>query len=221
MSNNSSSTDGDLHNKRTEYRRAELHRAGLNNDPLEMFSRWLEEAESAGIIDATAMTLATATAKGVPSARIVLLKQYDENGFCWYTGYESRKGGELADNPNAALLFYWPALERQVRIEGKVQRVSAEQSDRYFKSRPEGSRYSAASSPQSQVVESHRWLAERIESLKTTTPPEQLARPDTWGGYQLHAVAYEFWQGRPSRTHDRFRYTANDDNTWNIDRLAP
>jgi pyridoxamine 5'-phosphate oxidase len=220
MNNESPPPSGDLHTERTEYRRSELRRANVDDNPLQMFSQWLSDAQDAGIIDATALTLATATPAGLPSARIVLLKQFDDTGFCWYTGYDSRKGRELAGNPNATLLFYWPALERQVRIEGAVQKVSASQSDEYFRSRPEGSRYSAASSPQSQVIPSHSWLAEQISQLKESTPPDKLERPDDWGGYRLSPIAYEFWQGRPSRSHDRFRYTRNTEN-WNIERLAP
>jgi len=220
MNDNVPPTSGDLHAERTEYRRAELHRAELSDNPLEMFSQWLGDAQNAGIIDATAMTLATATDAGMPSARVVLLKQYDEEGFCWYTGYESRKGNELAANPNAALLFYWAAHERQIRIEGQVQQVSAEQSDQYFKTRPEGSQYSAASSPQSQVVESQSWLAAQVASLKEAVPLAELKRPDNWGGYRLHPHAFEFWQGRPSRSHDRFRYTRGTEG-WAINRLAP
>ncbi|MEM7255971.1 MAG: pyridoxamine 5'-phosphate oxidase [Pseudomonadota bacterium] len=220
MNDNTTSTSGDLHAERTEYRRAELHRADINSSPLEMFTLWLQDAQNSDIIDATAMTLATATATGMPSARIVLLKQYDDNGFCWYTGYESRKGQELADNPQASLLFFWSSLERQIRIEGTVEKVSAEQSDQYFKSRPEGSQYSAASSPQSQPVPSQDWLLKRIAQLKESHPPATLQRPDNWGGYRLRPRAFEFWQGRPSRSHDRFRYTRQD-STWQIDRLAP
>lgn len=220
MNDNPTPTSGDLHAERTEYRRAELHRADLNNNPLQMFTQWLQDAQSDGIIDATAMTLATATSTGVPSARIVLLKQYDNDGFCWYTGYDSRKGQDLADNPNAALLFFWPTLERQIRIEGSVEKVSAEQSDQYFKSRPEGSQYSAASSPQSQPVPSQQWLSERIAQLRESQSPESLQRPPNWGGYRLRPQAFEFWQGRPSRSHDRFLYTLQADE-WAIDRLAP
>ncbi len=215
-----STSQGDLHAQRTEYKRSELHRADLQPNPLDMFTHWLQDAQNSGITDATAMTLATATPSGIPSARIVLLKQFDEEGFCWYTGYESRKGQELADNPNAAILFYWPELERQIRIEGSVEKVSVEQSDRYFKSRPQGSQYSAASSPQSQVVPDQAWLASRIAELKQAHPVDELARPANWGGYRLLPAAFEFWQGRPSRSHDRFRYSRNE-NQWIIDRLAP
>ncbi len=220
MSDNQSDIAGDLHSHRTEYQQAELQRDALQDNPLKMFSQWMQQAQDTGMTDATAMTLATASTSGSPSARIVLLKQFDDNGFCWYTGYESRKGQELAENPRAALLFFWPSLERQIRIEGTVARVSAQQSDTYFKSRPEGSQYSAAASPQSKVVESQAWLAGQISTLKATTPSEQLARPENWGGYRLQPQVYEFWQGRPSRSHDRFRYQRTSSG-WQIDRLAP
>ncbi len=220
MTDKPSDVGADLHAHRTEYQRAELHRAELNANPLVMFSQWLTQAQDSGMRDATAMTLATVSNTEAPSARIVLLKQFDSDGFCWYTGYESRKGEELLHNPQAALLFYWPALERQIRIEGRVEKVSAQQSDQYFKSRPTGSQYSAASSPQSRVVNSQAWLAEQIAALQNSTAPEDLKRPSNWGGYRLQPHTYEFWQGRPSRSHDRFRYQRAD-NGWQIDRLAP
>ena len=220
MTDKPSDLGADLHAHRTEYQRAELQRAELVANPLSMFSQWLKQAQDSGMLDATAMTLATSTTTGAPSARIVLLKQFDSDGFCWYTGYESRKGEELANNPQAALLFYWPALERQIRLEGKVEKVTAQQSDQYFRSRPPGSQYSAATSPQSKVVSSQAWLAEQIDTLQNTTSPEQLERPENWGGYRLQPHTYEFWQGRPSRSHDRFRYTLTN-NGWQIDRLAP
>ena len=146
MTDKPSDIGADLHAHRTEYQRAELQRAELDANPLSMFSQWLEQAQNSGMLDATAMTLATSTTTGMPSARIVLLKQFDSDGFCWYTGYESRKGKELAENPHAALLFYWSALERQIRIEGKVEKVTPQQSDQDFKSRPPGSQFSAATS---------------------------------------------------------------------------
>jgi pyridoxamine 5'-phosphate oxidase len=214
--------NGDLHAEREDYNKHQLNRADLSSNPLDMFAGWLQQARDLPVIDATAMTLATCNAQGLPSARIVLLKQYDEDGFCWYTNYESRKGGELADNPHAALLFYWRELERQVRIEGAVEKVAASQSTDYFKSRPDGSRYSAAASPQSQVVPDQKWLAQRTEELQREYPGDALQRPDFWGGYRLQPVAFEFWQGRPSRLHDRFKYTrASSQSDWKIERLAP
>lgn len=212
---------GDLHADRKDYRQSELHRAEMPNDPLIMFASWMQTARDSKLVDATAMTLATATKNGVPSARIVLLKHFGEDGFFWYTGYESRKGAELAENPTAALLFYWRELERQVRLEGKVEKLSAEQSSSYFDSRPDGSKYSAIVSPQSKAIPNQAWLAQRTEKLAAEQLPDQLQRPNTWGGYKLIPTAIEFWQGRPSRSHDRFRYTITTDQQWHIDRLAP
>ena len=217
----SPANNGDLHAERTDYQQAELSRSQMPGSPLTMFSQWMQTARASDLIDATAMTLATSTQDGLPSARIVLLKQFSEAGFCWYTNYESRKGNELAQNPNAALLFYWRELERQVRIEGTVEKMSAEDSAAYFNSRPEGSKYSAVVSPQSQVVPNQAWLADRKKQLAQEQTPDQLERPEFWGGYQLIPHSFEFWQGRPSRSHDRFRYLLNGDHQWQLDRLAP
>lgn len=225
MTNNSSTdqapTAGNLHADRTDYQQGELHRADLPADPLLMFAEWMQTARDRKLIDATAMTLATATKRGIPSARIVLLKQYGEEGFYWYTGYESRKGAELSENPNAALLFYWRELERQVRLEGVVEKLSPELSNDYFNSRPDGSKYSAVVSPQSRVIPNQAWLSERKQKLAAEQSAEQLQKPENWGGYRLVPTAIEFWQGRPSRSHDRFRYTVTSDQQWQIDRLAP
>lgn len=211
---------GDLRDDRKDYTLDELTRNTLPKDPLSMFSNWMTEARSANIIDATAMTLATVDANGSPSARIVLLKQFNTDGFTWFTNYDSRKGAELAANRNAALVFYWRELERQVRIEGSVSKASKTVSDEYFNKRPIGSRFSAAASPQSQVIESQQWLTDRTQNLQNEFNEETLLRPDNWGGYTLSPAVYEFWQGRPSRQHDRFRFTEVD-NDWQIDRLAP
>jgi len=195
--------------------------------PLSMFNDWMNAAIKAEIIDATAMTLATVGVNGAPSARIVLLKQFSEAGFYWYTNYESRKGHELSNNQNAALVFYWRELERQVRIEGAVSQASAAESDVYFNKRPIGSRFSAVASPQSQVIENQQWLTERTQALQRNHDENSLRRPKNWGGYILEPMVYEFWQGRASRQHDRFRFTRQSTNNdtkntdWNIDRLAP
>ncbi len=219
---------GDLRDDRKDYKLDELTRQDLTDNPLSMFSDWMDTARKADIIDATAMTLATVDANGAPSARIVLLKQFNETGFYWYTNYESRKGLELSVNPKAALVFYWRELERQVRIEGTVSKASAATSDEYFLKRPPGSRFSAAASPQSQIIENQQWLTERTQQLQNTFDETTLVRPKNWGGYVLEPAVYEFWQGRPSRQHDRFRFTrqANKDKSnerynWQIDRLAP
>jgi len=219
--NNQSPGDADLHAAREDYQKHQLNREDLQHNPFEQFARWLQQARELNILDATAMTLATCNQRGLPSARIVLLKQITEEGFCWYTNFESRKGSELSENSNAALLFFWRELERQVRIEGSVEKVADEQSTAYFKSRPEGSRYSAVASPQSQVVPDQNWLAQRTEQLKQQYSLDDLERPENWGGYLLRPREFEFWQGRPSRLHDRFRYQRAEDQTWHIDRLAP
>ncbi len=214
-------TDGDLHDERTDYQRDQLNRRDLQANPFQMFSNWMQNALDRKLIDATAMSLATTTASGLPSVRIVLLKQYDESGLCWYTSYDSRKGRELLENPRAALLFYWRELERQIRIEGTVEKTSAEQSGDYFDSRPAGSKFSAAASPQSQVVPDQHWLMTEKQKLEEKYNAETLQRPENWGGYRLKPHSFEFWQGRPSRLHDRFRYTLNAEQSWSIDRLAP
>lgn len=216
-----SKKSGDLQDDRKDYSRSELHRHSLKNNPLSMFSDWMTQARDAQITDATAMTLATVGANGMPSARIVLLKQFSEDGFYWYTNYHSRKGSELENNPNAALVFFWRELERQIRIEGTVTRATAAESDDYFNKRPIESRFSAAASPQSQVIENQQWLTEHTNKLREKYTEETLTRPDNWGGYKLQPSTYEFWQGRPSRQHDRFRYTKNKSNGWQTDRLAP
>lgn len=211
---------GDLHDDRKDYTLDELTRDTLASDPLVLFEEWMSKARSCDIIDATAMMLATVGDNGTPSARVVLLKQFNAEGFYWYTNYDSRKGRELSANPNAALVFYWRELERQVRIEGRVGKASAAESDDYFNKRPTGSRFSAAASPQSQVIESQQWLTDRTSDLQNKCDEKTLKRPDNWGGYKLLPDVYEFWQGRPSRQHDRFRFTRNNSN-WQIDRLAP
>jgi len=212
---------GDLRGDRKDYNKDELHRETLQSSPLNMFNHWMSEARAANIIDATAMTLATVGDKGAPSARIVLLKQFNDSGFYWYTNYDSRKGAELRKNPAAALVFYWRELERQVRIEGMVSKASTEDSDTYFNQRPAESRLSAAASPQSQIIKDQQWLTERTNALRDEHKNKTLDRPDNWGGYRLKPHCFEFWQGRPSRQHDRFRYTRTDSDAWQIDRLAP
>ena len=209
----------DLAALRQEYMRAGLHEKDLRADPLEQFGHWFEEALSSGIALPNAMTLATATRNGHPSARTVLLKGYDSRGFVFYTHYRSRKGLELEENPRAMLLFCWEQLERQVGIEGGVTRVSATESDEYFASRPLGSRLSASISPQSEPVESRYALEGKLEEASRRWregPP----RPDLWGGYRLAPERFEFWQGRKDRLHDRLCYRSVSGG-WKIERLAP
>ena len=200
--------------------------AGLNEedfdpDPIRQFAAWFAEAEAAGVPEANAMTLATATRDGRPSARVVLLKGFDERGFVFYTNYESQKGRELADNPQAALTFYWPGLERQVRITGTVERVSREESRRYFESRPLGSRLGASLSRQSAVIPDRSVLEQEFVRLQTEYADGDVPLPPFWGGYRVNPTAIEFWQGRPSRLHDRLRYTRQPDGLWRIERLSP
>jgi pyridoxamine 5'-phosphate oxidase len=203
----------------TDDRDHPLERADLDPDPVRQLARWLAEARAAGSGLAEAAALATASADGVPSVRMVLLKDATDHGLTFYTGYESRKGRELADNPHAALLLYWHELGRQARAEGSVERLSPEESDAYFRSRPLGSRLSAAVSPQSEVIES-REVLERAAAELGERVGEEVPRPESWGGYRLRPESWEFWQHRADRLHDRFRYRP-EGGGWIIERLAP
>ena len=189
---------------RREYDSRQLQRESLDTDPLRQFEHWLAEAQAADLVDATAMSLATADGQGQPSVRIVLLKHHDAAGFVFYTDYRSQKGRELAANPQASVLFYWRELERQVRINGAVEQVARADSQAYFASRPLESQISASASEQSAVIESRQALAAKADRVRET--PE-LQAPEPWGGYRLVPREYEFWQGRENRLHDRFRYT--------------
>jgi pyridoxamine 5'-phosphate oxidase len=193
-----------------------MHRNDLADDPLEQFRGWYAEAEEA-VPAPEKMALATATADGDPSVRMVLMKQADEAGLVFYSHYRSRKGRELAENPRAALLFYWEPLGRQVRVEGTVAPVSDTESDAYFATRPLGARLSAVASPQSRPVESREWLEQRVAELEARGEP---ARPEWWGGFRLVPDAWEFWQHRDNRLHDRFSYRRDGD-AWVIERLGP
>jgi pyridoxamine 5'-phosphate oxidase len=197
----------------------ELLEAHADPDPLRQFGVWFSEAERAGLRVPDAVALATATRGGAPSARMVLLKDFGERGFVFYSNYESRKGRELEENPRAALLFYWDPLRRQVRIEGEVERLGADESDAYFQTRPLGARLSAWVSRQSEVVESRDALERAVVELRDRVGDE-LAAPTYWGGYVLRPSTYEFWQHRDDRLHDRLRYRRDGD-AWIRERLAP
>jgi pyridoxamine 5'-phosphate oxidase len=205
---------------RREYARARLDEGNVSPDPMTEFARWFDEAVKAEVQEPNAMTLATAGQDSAPSARIVLLKGFDERGFVFFTDYRSQKGTELEQNPRAALVFYWPELERQIRITGGTEPVGRAESEAYFRTRPRGSRISAWVSHQSQVIGSRKLLEERVPELEKRYPGEDVPLPPYWGGIRLAPRTVEFWQGRTSRLHDRIRYT-RDAQGWRIERLSP
>ncbi|HEY2587446.1 MAG TPA: pyridoxamine 5'-phosphate oxidase [Tepidisphaeraceae bacterium] len=212
----------DLSRLRLEYQQRSLSETDVDPDPLRQFVAWFQEALMAKAHEPNAMTLATSTGDGVPSARIVLLKGVDQKRFVFFTNYLSRKGRELDQNPRAALVFYWPELERQVRVEGDVERTSAAESDAYFASRPPASRIGSAASDQSQPIASRDVLEARVKELRAQFPNGDIPRPAEWGGYRLRPRRVEFWQGRPSRLHDRIEYLRDASSSkWIVRRLAP
>ena len=229
---------------RREYNLTGLRRSDLDANPIGQFKKWFDQASGARasgrirkfciklykallmasgaeVMDLTAMTLATADKQGRPSARIVLLKGVDQRGFVFYTNYDGRKGHELAENPQAALVFYWPEQERQVCVAGEVSKLPPQESDAYFQSRPRGSRLGAWASHQSAVVRDRAALEAQWNQMETQYAGQEIPRPPHWGGYLLCPARIEFWQGRPNRLHDRFRYTRQPDKTWHIERLSP
>lgn len=210
----------DIAAMRTDYRQAALDEAATGKDPMAFFQKWFEEAVSAHVDEANAMTLATADADGQPHARIVLLKGIQDGGFVFFTNYGSNKGRQLETNHRAALLFFWKELERQVRIEGRVELLDANSSNAYYHSRPEGSQIGAWASPQSQVIPDRDFLERRVAEVSETFREQPVQRPDFWGGYLLHPESIEFWQGRSSRLHDRILFVRGQDD-WVKQRLAP
>ena len=206
---------------RKEYKLQTLSEKDIHKDPFAQFEKWWQEAIHSGVEEPNAMTLATASADAMPDARIVLLKGFDKRGFTFFTNYRSAKGQQLLENPRASLVFFWKELERQVRISGLVSLAPEAVSDEYFKSRPEGSRIGAWASPQSETIESREWLEEKEKEYREEWAGRPIERPEYWGGYTVKPIGIEFWQGRPSRLHDRFRYSLQNNGSWKIERLAP
>ncbi len=204
---------------RIEYEQAGLDEAELDPDPFAVFDRWFSDAADAGISEPNAMVVATVGGDGQPTARTMLLKEVRDRRFVFFTNYQSRKGGELAANPKVGLLFSWVPIHRQIRIDGVAERIPAEESDRYFSTRPHGAQIGGAASPQSRPIPNRAWLEQRAQAIEAAYPDGRVPRPDHWGGYAVTPTLFEFWQGRPNRLHDRLRYRLGDG--WVIDRLAP
>lgn len=208
----------DLSNLRMSYEKERFDKRDADPSPIRQFSKWFDQALQLGELEANAVMLSTVSGAGRPSARMVLLKEFGDRGFVFYTNYNSRKGKEIAENPNACLTFYWAPLEKQVRIEGVIEKVTAAESDAYYYTRPHGSQAGAIASEQSEVIESREILEKNFAEIEQR---EHLQRPAYWGGYLLIPDTIEFWQGRPNRLHDRLRYTLTGDGSWKIDRLSP
>lgn len=211
----------DIAGIRKIYSQKTLSEESIDSNPITQFDKWWNEAVASDIEEVNAMTLATASADGIPSARIVLLKGFSEKGFVFFTNYDSFKGKQLLENPKACLVFFWKELERQVRITGIVQKTSDEESDEYFYSRPYESQLGASISPQSTVIENREWLENRYNEFEKQSSKLTIQRPSHWGGFIVKPVIIEFWQGRPSRLHDRIEYSLQENGEWENERLAP
>ena len=206
---------------RKDYKLQTLNEIDIETDAINQFSKWWNDAINSEIDEVNAMTLVTSTKEGKPSARIVLLKGFDERGFVFFSNYDSHKGKELASNPQACMVFFWKELERQIRIEGVIEKISNQESDAYFLSRPVSSQIGAWSSPQSKVILNRKLLEDNVTKYSQQFATEELVRPENWGGYCLKPNLIEYWQGRPSRLHDRLQYTLQGEAKWKIERLAP
>jgi pyridoxamine 5'-phosphate oxidase len=211
----------DLSNYRKSYEKSELLESNIPINPLQLFNQWFQEADNFDKIDeANAMTIATIGLDGFPKSRVVLLKKYDENGFVFYTNYNSEKGKSIASNPNVCLSFFWNLMERQVIIKGVAEKISEIDSDNYFSSRPEGSKLGAIVSPQSHIIPNREFLEQNLAKLEIELKGKEIPRPINWGGYVIKPIEVEFWQGRSNRLHDRIRYQLKDNLFWKIERLS-
>lgn len=212
----------DLSDYRKSYEKSELLESQIPEDPINLFNRWFHEVEDFGGVDeVNAMTVSTIGLDGFPKARVVLLKKFNEEGFIFYTNYDSEKGKAILNNPNICLSFFWHSMERQVIIKGIAEKTGENISDNYFASRPDGSKLGAIVSPQSKVIPSRDFLSEKLSDLEKQFEGKEIPRPENWGGFLVRPVSVEFWQGRPNRLHDRIRYTLESDYSWKIERLAP
>ena len=212
----------DLSNYRKSYEKSQLLENTIPEDPINLFHKWFHETEEfGGVEEVNAMTVATIGLDGFPKSRVVLLKKFNEEGFIFYTNYDSEKGKAILNNPNVCLSFFWHSMERQVIIKGKAEKTSETISDNYFESRPDGSKLGAIVSPQSEVIQSRDDLDNKLKQLESTYEGKKIPRPTYWGGFLIRPIEVEFWQGRPNRLHDRIRYKLQDDYSWKIDRLSP
>lgn len=212
----------DLSNYRKSYTKSELLETDIPDDPINLFNRWFHEVQDFGGVDeVNAMTVSTFGLDGFPKARVVLLKKFNEEGFIFYTNYNSEKGSAILNNPNVCLSFFWHSLERQVIIKGIAEKTTTLESDNYFASRPDGSKLGAIVSNQSEIISSRAVLEDKLKKLETALKGKEIVRPEFWGGFLVRPIEVEFWQGRPNRLHDRIRYHIADDYSWTINRLSP